>query len=168
MEHLINELKETKNELIQLIGDFKEEHFNTVPFAGSWTPGQIAEHILKSKEGLPELLRGPSSAAKRPSDQKVTETKSLFLNFEIKMKSAEFILPGTLPWKREVLQENLNYMDTAIIHAAQELDLNLLCLGFELPVFGKFTRLEWLYFNMYHTQRHIHQLKNVLKTLSVS
>ena len=38
--------------------------------------------------------------------------------------------------------------------------------GRNLPVFGEITKLELLHFVLYHTQRHIHQLKKILAAIS--
>ncbi|MBE7179216.1 MAG: DinB family protein, partial [Mucilaginibacter polytrichastri] len=56
------------------------------------------------------------------------------------------------------LQTNRN----DVIATARDMDLSMLCLGFDFPGLGFLTRYEWLYFNIYHTQRHIRQLRNIL------
>src|SRR5688500_18384836 len=70
---------------------FTAEQINVVPFEGSWTPAQVAEHIIKATSGLPDNKTAP---ADRSADAKVAEIESVFLNFDIKMKSPEFVLPG--------------------------------------------------------------------------
>jgi hypothetical protein len=40
-----------------------------------------------------------------------------------------------------------------------------LCMEFDFPGFGHLTRYEWLKFIVFHTQRHIHQLKQIKNAL---
>jgi hypothetical protein len=64
-----------------------------------------------------------------------------------------------------VLVQSAGETIDASVRAVQTLDLTSTCLGFELPGFGKFTRLEWGNFILYHTQRHMHQMKNILRKI---
>jgi hypothetical protein len=63
-----------------------------------------------------------------------------------------------------LIQSAADTMD-AFIRAVQTLDLTSTCLEFELPGFGKFTRMEWGNFILYHSQRHIHQMKNIMRKI---
>ncbi len=49
-----------------------------------------------------------------------------------------------------------------LTHTFQGTDLSQIM---NLSVFGDITKVELLYFVLYHTQRHIHQLKNILEDL---
>src|SRR5688572_27226011 len=66
---------------------FTAEQINVVPFEDSWTAGQVAEHIIKATGGLPD---NKTQHADRPADAKVRDIEAVFLNFDIKMKSAGF------------------------------------------------------------------------------
>ena len=41
---MIAEIKQTAADLLQALEAFNEHSFNQVPFEGSWTAGQVAEH----------------------------------------------------------------------------------------------------------------------------
>ncbi|MGO3653762.1 MAG: hypothetical protein ACTJFN_05275, partial [Sphingobacterium sp.] len=41
-------------------------------------------------------------------------------------------------------------------------DLSLTCIDFSIPEYGEFTRFEWIWFNIYHTQRHMLQLESMI------
>jgi hypothetical protein len=163
-ETLLKEIKTTFNELNDIIFAFDEERLNVVPFEGSWTAAQVAEHIIKSLSGLKDLLNGPTEKADRQPDEKVKAVRDLFLNFTIKMKSPEFILPGNSPHTKDELSTSLKNLEQDMI-GALELDLTQVCTAFELPTFGKFTRLEWINFYLVHTERHTQQLKNIFRSL---
>ena len=163
-ETVKKEINETFNELDNILFSFTDEQLNTVPFEGSWTAGQVAEHIIKALKGSSRLLNGPTEDVVRKPDEKIKATRDLFLNFDIKMTSPDFILPDNGTYTKDELLSSINQLKKEMLENT-EMDLSKQCTGFELPTFGKFTRLEWLNFYIVHTQRHTHQVKNIFRTL---
>ncbi len=92
MKELITELKETSAELRQTLSSFTDEQFNRTPFQGSWTGGQVAEHLLKSN--ITPLLHGNTEKTARKPDEKISQIKESFLNFNVKMKNPDFNTPS--------------------------------------------------------------------------
>ena len=41
----LRDFENTNVELLQLFSSFNQEQINVVPFEGSWTAGQLAEHL---------------------------------------------------------------------------------------------------------------------------
>jgi len=156
---LINEIDLTGSTLLRLLSSFSTQQLNTVPFEGSWTAAQVAEHICKA--GDCSLLYDEATPTDRIPDEKVAAIKSLFLNFGIKMTSPEMIRPGNDYLPKEVVLDNIHQVWEKLTTAAHTLNLQEECHGFEVPGFGPFTRLEWIQFINIHTQRHIHQLQNI-------
>jgi hypothetical protein len=157
-------ITDTFNELDNIIFAFNGTQLNSVPFEGSWTAGQVADHIIKSLGGISRLLNGPTEKTERDPGEKIKALEDLFLNFDIKMKSPDFILPGDGIQEKEATLQRIGELKNEMLEA-NKLDLSLLCLGAEFPGFGKMTRLEWMHFFLVHTQRHTHQLKNIFRTL---
>ncbi|HKO79459.1 MAG TPA: DinB family protein [Chitinophagaceae bacterium] len=158
-------MTKTVNKLLQAIDDFPEEKFNTVPFEGSWTPAQVSDHILKSVSGVLELLYATTKLTSRNPDEKVDAIKAMFLDFTIKMKSPDFVLPRNTPIEKETMLSAWEDLKIKILEATRTLDLSATCAAFELPVFEELTRSEWVWFAIYHMQRHTHQLKNIYEIL---
>ena len=158
---IVHEMKETKKVLLQAISSFPPQDFNTIPFEGSWTPAQVADHVLKSVSGVLELLYAPVLPTNRDPEENAAALKNTFLDFTTKMQSPEFVLPGHAPMEKEYLSTALEHTFSKIINDMQELDLTKTCKGFELPGSAPFTRAEWIWFAIYHTQRHTRQLKNI-------
>lgn len=156
---LISEIDLTGSTLLRLLSSFTEQQLNTVPFEGSWTAAQVAEHIWKA--GDCSLLYGPTTPTDRVPDEKVEAVKTLFLNFGIKMISPEMIRPGNDYLPKEAVLDNIHQVWGKLTTAANTLHLSEECNAFEVPGFGPFTRLEWIQFINIHTQRHIHQLQNI-------
>jgi predicted transcriptional regulator YdeE/uncharacterized damage-inducible protein DinB len=158
---LQNEFDMATDELVQMISHLTDEQLNTIPFEGSWTAGQVAAHLIKVNEGFAQLLQGPAKETLRPADEMVTTIKRDFLDFTIKMIAPDFVVPENRTYKKEALLNSFEEIETAIKKLIQTSDLTETCLLFELPVYGYVTRLEAVYFVIYHALRHIKQLKNI-------
>jgi hypothetical protein len=163
---LMNEFSKTTGDLINLLSPLSQEQLNKVPFEGSWTAGQLGDHLLKSY-GLGEVLIGKTASTERPVDQKIKEVRKVFLNFDIKMKTPDFIVPSDSPINKENL---LNGLEKRIKFVSAFIedhpDLSPTCLDFELPGAGTLTQEEWIQFMTVHTMRHVHQLKNIVQKLN--
>jgi len=163
---ILIEMNDTTNKLLQTISSFPEEKFNRIPFEGSWTAAQVSDHILKSVSGVSEMLHSPAKPTQRDLNEKAEAIKTMFLDFSTKMKSPEFVLPGNYPIEKDKILKALKDTMAKIIEAIKTLNLSETCTVFELPGFGEFTRAEWIYFAMYHTQRHTFQLGKIYETMS--
>ncbi|WP_214225951.1 DinB family protein [Pedobacter sp. B4-66] len=157
----LNEVTETTNELSNIISSMSEEQLNKSPFKGSWTAGQVTDHISQSFGGVIQIVNDGAVPTEREPGKKIELIKSIFLDFATKMTSPDFVLPSQPPHKKEVLIADLNTMKNQLTEAIKTLDLTETHMNFEIPGFGKFTRLEWINFLIYHMQRHIHQIKNI-------
>jgi hypothetical protein len=163
---IYDEIGDTGKELSQVLSSFTQEQLNAIPFAGSWTAGQVAEHVLKSVSGTLQNVNGEVKPTERNPVQYADLLKEIFLNFNIKMTSPDFILPTDEPKNKEALINLLNTSMIGLEDAAKTEDLSATCLSFEMPTMGPLTRMEWLSFANAHTLRHIHQLKNIKQVLN--
>ena len=167
MKHiLLTDIQVTGRDLLQGLGAFDPASFNEVPFEGSWTAGQVADHLLRSA-GVLQVLHGRTASAHRLPNEKVELIRHVFLDFKTKLKSPDFIVPSGGPHDQDDAVGRLREVWTGMESAVQRLDLEQLCLGFDLPVFGLMTRLEWITFYMLHTQRHIRQIRRIHHGLSI-
>lgn len=156
------EFDNVTQKLMRLISPLDEEQLNAIPFEGSWTAGQVAEHLIKSNGGFAKLLFGPVKETERATDELVEPIKKSFLDFTIKMDSPASVLPTKSRYKKEDLLNSFEDIKTTIGRAIQTLDLSQTCIDFEIPETGFLTRTEAVWFVIYHTQRHIHQLENII------
>jgi DinB superfamily len=158
------EIKKTCTALLQILDAFSEDEFNTVPPCGGWTPGQVAEHLLLSA-GVVEVISGRTAAATRPPDEKVAGIAGIFLDFTTKLSSPPFIVPAEREYSKTEMITRLRVVWTKLAEAVKLLDLSVVCLDFEFPGSGTLTRLEWINFYIFHTQRHIAQLHRIYASL---
>jgi len=162
MESVIKEADQTLTNLHNVFSAFKENQINKVPFKGSWSAGQLAMHMILSNGGFAEIINGSIDETSRPADKMVERIKQDFLNFDVKMDAPEDICPALKDYDQTRLLSKLEVIKKNITDAADQLDLTKTCKAFELPGYGYLTRLEAIYFIIYHTKRHTHQLKNIL------
>src|SRR2546421_1786993 len=153
------------NKLLELFSSFKQEQINKPPFQGSWTAAQVAEHLNLSDTRMLLMLNGKVNPTKRQPDQKIEQIKADFLDFSVKFDSSELVVPPDITYEKEKLMTSFLNNRTRIKKAIQTSDLSETCSAFSFPVYGELTRLELVHFIIYHTDRHIHQLKNIAKAL---
>jgi len=164
-EKLLPEFQDTMATLLQKFSGFDQDQLNAVPEDDGWTAGQVGSHLLKSYS-VAKTLNGNTSITTRPPDQKVNEIRETFRDFDIKMDSPIGVLPSDGPFDHESLLPLLEKRISQIAEVIRTKDLTLTCEDFAIPEYGKFTRLEWINFVIYHTQRHFRQLDRLAESFT--
>jgi hypothetical protein len=163
---LQKKITETFEQLNGILSSFSEDKLNEAPDKGSWTAGQVIQHLIMASSGFPEMCSGPTEKTTRKHDEKVKDIAALFLNFTIKMQSPEFIIPSDTKYNKNSLTLSLQKIEEDLLHVTETYDLTLTCLNSEIPTFGKFTIYEWINFTLIHIQRHIKQLNSIFQTVT--
>lgn len=147
------------NELLQLLQPLTQEQINTIPFKDSWTAAQLATHVTKSNNAIFQAMDMEGKVPGRKPTERIDELKKIFLDFNHELQSPEFILPKPGVYNRE-------NVIAAIIKSNHDLQKKRVQVNLseviDSPIFGQITRLELFYFVLFHTQRHIRQLKKIL------
>jgi hypothetical protein len=157
------QVESIKEKLIRTIVLIKQDEINRTPFKGSWTAGQVCEHVNLSVAGMIKTLTAPANVTEREPDRYVKGIKDMFLNFNLKFPAAPAIMPAGNYHDKEMLINMLTDTFKSFIGIVRAEDLTGTFPGAEFPGIGQLTRLEWVYLTIYHTQRHIHQLKDIKK-----
>jgi hypothetical protein len=152
------ELDTVTTELLLMIASFDQEQINIIPFENSWTAAQVANHLYKSDASVIASLYGYATPTARAADEKAPELKGIFLNFDLKMKSPDMVVPDNRIFNKDELIVSLKETRSRLSTAAATLNLAEVCTH---EVLGDMTRLEFLSFVLYHTQRHVYQLKRI-------
>lgn len=160
---LFNNIDETQQQLLAIAEDKAEKALNKVPFRNSWTALQVLIHVTKSNNAIAQALQMQGGVAERDPEQKAAHLKNMFLDFEAKYKSPDFIVPEKGKHNKDEVLQAL----TASIKNIKELrNQTNLAEIIDLPAFGAITKLELLYFVLYHTQRHVRQLRNIITSVN--
>ena len=162
-KELLAQIDSTEVALLAIYNELDQQQLNMVPYEGSWTPGQLSEHLAKACSV--DTLYGHTADTERDPAAMVGPLRKLFLDFSIKMQSPDFIYPEGDHYQKEEVIRLLKLRWADIRKAATTLDLTKTCLDFEMPGNGALTRFEWLSFFVIHTQRHLHQLRKMQKAL---
>jgi hypothetical protein len=152
------------DELLSLLEPLDDERVNRIPFPGSWTAGQLGEHLLKSYRAI-DLSRVQSEPCPRPSGEKSPRIDAVFLDFTTKYQPPEFIVPSAERISGRDLVESLRQTVDGIAAFVRERDLSFTCPDFAIIGFGELTAQEWIRFLTAHSRRHVRQLKNILARL---
>ena len=156
---------ECSSEMVELTASLTEKQINAVPFKDSWTAGQLMEHVTKSNNGIAQALTIEGKPADRKPDEREQELKDMFLDFTIKFKSPEFILPTRQNYLKEAAIEELEHSVENLKAASRKVNL---AESIRHPAFGEITKLELLHFVKFHMQRHLHQLRNIVSSISIT
>jgi uncharacterized damage-inducible protein DinB len=160
---LFTAIEEEVSHLTDQVSPLDENMFNTVPYTNSWTAGQLLQHVTLSTEGMAKAMSSESKSAERDPGQRIPELKKIFLDFSKKLKSPDFIVPEAGPDEKQATVEALYRSFEQLKKNTTNANLTDLVEG--LPL-GPITKLEILHFVLYHTQRHLHQMKKIIGALT--
>ena len=161
IDELIPAIMVIAMQVVGLARSLDEEKWNTVPYAGSWTPAQLIRHLLKSAAGIAPLIAKPAKVAERDPREKILPLKQNFLDITKKMQSPEFIVPENIVYNKESLIKEFEAALSPLTRIGR-VSSDELITG--LPM-GDVTKLEILHFIFYHQQRHLIQMKRITEAL---
>jgi hypothetical protein len=160
----LSAFKAITDELIALLEPLSEDQVNQVTLPGSWSPGQLGEHLLKSYR-LIDLSTLQGTPAQRSVDEKSAVIDGVFLDFTTKYQPPESIVPSTEPIAGSDLLAALRQAVEDISGYVNTHDLSFTAPEFEVIGFGDLTAQEWIRFLTAHSKRHVRQLRNILSHL---
>lgn len=149
-------------QLTELMSAVDEEKVNTIPYEGSWTAPQLLRHVTKSINGMTRAMQTDAKPANRDPSERIDQLKSIFLDFSKKLTQPEFIVPEDRVYEKQPAIEELNKSFNRFKESAVSVNSHELVEG--LPL-GPITKLEIIHFVLYHTQRHLHQMKKICNAL---
>ena len=159
IESVIADLDASTRILIKELSDFSDHLFFQRPADGSWSAGEIAEHVLlletKANEGM-----HTARAGNRPFDLKIIPMRDGLKEDEKKYTAPSMVIPKGESKNKEALLDALVQQREVLKNMIRQMDLSLIT-EFRHPVIGSMSRLEWVYFHIYHTERHVRQLRSL-------
>ena len=161
-EDILLEIGIAVNEISNLYDALDDSTVNQIPYPDSWTASQLCDHVTKSIAGVAASMETKGIPFGGNTGARIPELKKAFLDFTIKMKSPDFIIPDEGPFKKMQVNEDLNNAFSKFRLNAVKADLNEKLEG--LPL-GPVTKLELLHFVLYHTLRHVHQMHKIWNAL---
>ncbi len=157
-KHLREALERAFDEFIASFSSFGDDDINRVPFQNSWTPAQVAQHIILATDGVPDR---ETVGGDRPFDAYLPKIRPWWEDLNQKFQSPVSLRPDTKSHLKQELLAELHRCREKDLAIVEEGDLTIICCDMELPTIGFLTRYEWLWFIEMHLKRHIFQLKNM-------
>ncbi|MEJ8843190.1 DinB family protein [Lacibacter sp. H375] len=159
---LINHIEQVTGTLVQLLQAIEEPFFNQRPGADKWSIAQVADHIRLSNNSVAKALALKGNPVDRNPGERIDELKKIFLDFQKKYQSPDFIVPTKNIYDPELLLKELQESIQRIRERMYEDDLDEMI---HHPAFGNISKFEILHFVLYHTQRHLRQIKEIAANL---
>jgi hypothetical protein len=160
---ILSVTSDTVSAISNLMAAVDEERINTIPFDGSWTAPQLLRHVSKSMQGMAKAMQMEAKPANRNPEERIEGLKNVFLDFSRKLTQPDFLIPENQVYKKQPAIDELKKSFNEFKANASRANLNELVEG--LPL-GPITKLEIIHFVLYHTQRHLHQMKNICAVLN--
>lgn len=161
-ENIRKEIQTVFDTVIETLDTVAGRSVDEVPFEGSWTIGQVAEHIIISSRGLPDAKTHP---ADRRHDERVPALRGIFSDRRQKSKASPQVYPKETTHNIPGLIAQLTRNKEKLLQISNGKDLTVLCLDMEFPFMGYLTRYEWLTFICVHTKWHVHQIADIQRHL---
>ncbi|HVF82410.1 MAG TPA: DinB family protein, partial [Flavisolibacter sp.] len=158
IETLLAELDACTKNFLEILGQFNKSNFIQKRSENEWSPAQIAEHLLLLEITANKAITGTTIPTNRTPDKKVPLIKWA-MEDTTKRVAPESVLPSDRITDAETAIEKITQQRGALREAITSLDLSEACMLFKHPALGTLTRLEWIYFTIYHMQRHLQQMK---------
>jgi phage-related protein len=159
---ILSTTSDAVDQLSGLMSAVDDNKVNTIPYEGSWTAPQLLRHVTKSINGMTQAMHMDAKPAERDPGERIEQLKAIFLDFSKKLTQPEFIRPEEQVYEKQSSIEELKASFSQFKESAANANLNDLIDG--LPL-GPITKLEIIHFVLYHTQRHLHQMKNICAAL---
>ena len=165
-ETLLSDMEETTRQLLTVLSSFTPEQFNERPSETEWSAAQVAEHLLKADVSTGNALSGETVPTNRPPDEKLAMIQQAMNDDNAKRVAPERVHPSGEQWEAAAILEQIKKQKEVLKEAILHSDITEACTSFKHPVLGTMTKMEWMTFNMRHTERHLRQLKRLQEKLS--
>ncbi len=159
-------LKASTEKLLHTLESFPTGLFNNKPPSGGWSAAEVTEHLLALEKNINHILNVPASlVTDRRPDEKIEIVRQVFGDMTKKYNSPSFIKPSGIHLDKQQLIADLSAQKQQLLVNIEKTNLEELCTDFPHNRLGTFTKLEWIYFTVYHTKRHLQQIENIRQEL---
>ena len=133
----------------------------------AWCIMDCAEHMLICEQGVARALQGAAEpVTDRAPNSKVPDISHSFMDFDKRLRvmgepdTLEGGYQSTADFSKAFRQNRESVKATL-----QKEPVDWLCKDMEHPIFGFMTRIEWVYYLIYHTERHLQQINRIEASL---
>lgn len=157
-ETILADLDTCTQSFLDTLRHFNKNDFIQKPSVDLWSPAEVAEHLLLLEITANKAITGTTIPTNRAPDKKIPLIKWAMEDSTKRVAPAS-VLPSNRITDPDTAIEKVTQQRTSLREAITNLDLSEACTSFKHPALGTLTRWEWVYFTIYHMQRHLQQIK---------
>lgn len=163
---VLNNLSDTRNNLLKEIKNLGNEQFNRKLGEDIWSIAQVCQHIeLVEKKSIQAVGWALKSASSSNQERKDIH---LALDRTRKIRAPKMVEPGEEPIEVQKMVETFDQTRGKLLSllAAIEDPAVLATKAVEHPAFGNLPLDQWIELIYLHEQRHIEQIKEIKSSLA--
>jgi hypothetical protein len=161
---IIQEIDNTIAQFTGMMAMLDHEKINEIPYENSWTAAQLCNHILKSTRSIVQAMKIDGTPTEKNSREKIDELKSIFLDASNKFQSPLEIVPDAGPFEKQKTITDLTACFQDLDFYSRNTNLDEEIDGGPL---GAISKYELLHFVLYHSQRHLRQMKRIYEAIVI-
>ncbi|MEO0471444.1 MAG: DinB family protein [Bacteroidota bacterium] len=157
------DLSQNTADLSQFLEKVDEKAASQKPAPKAWSVVGILEHLLIVERSLAHLFQGKTDPAQRDPEQQIAVIQQAFSRHDRQYDAAKMIFPqGEVQSVREGMERLIGVRAKLQALLAED-NLHEVCTDFRHFAFGEMTRVEWIYFCILHTERHMVQMEKAIQ-----
>lgn len=147
--------------LSECLSDMSETQCKQIPEEGKWCVQQILEHLYLTETAVYELCSVEGRDTDRSPFEKIISIRNHFGDHSKHYSSLEMLSPCDTTKSVTDLLGNIKEIRSRLIEEGNSRSWSEEYTAFKHPLVGSMTRYEWVYFNIYHLDRHTHQIRSI-------
>ncbi len=164
-EETLSEIHKNTDAVLKEFLEFDGDSFFLKPSAQEWSAAEVGEHLVLVGKHVLKALIGSALPTNRGFDEKLALLRPAMANQDQKFEAPAIAIPQSIHQNRHDIVDELKSVRQEITKLVPGMDLSLTCMDAKHPRVGNLTRYEWIYFDIYHAERHLHQLRTVAQKL---
>ncbi|MEO6583794.1 MAG: DinB family protein [Ferruginibacter sp.] len=157
---LLRELDASIKNMLDTLSTFDKESFTIKPSDIKWSAAQVTEHLLLLEAIAIKALSGETIPTNRAADEKIALIKWA-MEDATKRQAPETVQPSNEGIDLQAAIEKLKQQRDKLREVVSTSDVTEACISIKHPALGTLTKWEWVYFTIYHMQRHLEQIKKL-------
>lgn len=166
--NIAEQLEDNTASFLSILKGIPKTTFFTTPSPNAWSIAEITEHLIRSEFGMDKLFMGTTqeSDMDRDSDAIIQAMQDKLLDRSKKANSPKILLPQAVAKSKEELIHEFSSIRNTLLSNIKAQHKQALCMKYPHLLFGYLTREEWVFSCIYHCQRHLLQVKEVLNHIN--